>query len=533
MKYIAALLLLLIAVPVFAQNGGSNPITTHNIDNILYVDGVKYSQTDIGAGINAAYAACVAAARTSCAIVIPPGNFTITTPIVLANNGYYPSIYCSPFSTLTYASSTGTAVTLNPGSAGLPHGWGIIGCKFTGQGSGTSATAFMIGGTNGAVGARLQDVQIGLFGTGITFGTNVQDAVFEHVVAADNGQNFNIPDNLANTGELVNIHNSTFAMTTAVWSATCFEIGAGSGTFYNLEITDTSLDQCGYTQKSGVTNFSNLHMEDPVNASQSAAWIQITGNAQASFANATFISEQANLPGCTTIAHCFIDTASTAQVNINGGNFTIANNAGAQLYAVHVCATCAGIMTGTTALSGTPPIIESSVDTGGLLGKLGTGGITLIGANDANGTGIIANTAQTISGVTGTLFGWLHNGTAHLGEVDLAGNMGIAGTFHAPFLEAAGSGAGLSNGSGQCAAQGSQAGGAWAGSFVCTTAGGPGAFTIRITPGITAPHGWTCVGSDVTSGAVVFQTAASSSTYCTIGGTASANDVITFSAVAY
>lgn len=85
-------------------------------------------------------------------------------------------------------------------------------------------------------------------------------------------------------------------------------------------------------------------------------------------------------------------------------------------------------------------------------------------------------------------------------------------------------------GTGSCTTQSTQVGGAWAGSFVCT--GTTGSSTVVIAPGPTAPHGWACSASDVTTSNALRQSATAATT-CTIAGTVNANDVITFSAVAY
>ena len=76
-----------------------------------------------------------------------------------------------------------------------------------------------------------------------------------------------------------------------------------------------------------------------------------------------------------------------------------------------------------------------------------------------------------------------------------------------------------------------QRGGAWAGSAVCTNT--TGASTLIITPGTTAPNGWSCWANDLTTAANILRQSATSTTACTIAGTVNANDVLTFGAVAY
>lgn len=75
-----------------------------------------------------------------------------------------------------------------------------------------------------------------------------------------------------------------------------------------------------------------------------------------------------------------------------------------------------------------------------------------------------------------------------------------------------------------------QLGGTWAGSAKCTNT--TGASTLIITPGFTAANGFACYASDITSANAVRQSA-SSATSCTISGIVTANDVLTFIAVAF
>lgn len=76
-------------------------------------------------------------------------------------------------------------------------------------------------------------------------------------------------------------------------------------------------------------------------------------------------------------------------------------------------------------------------------------------------------------------------------------------------------------------------GGATAGSITTSTTG---TCTVIVTlngaTGFTAPNGWACHGSNITSGAAAAQTA-TSATSCTIKVATSASDIIIFSAMAY
>lgn len=88
----------------------------------------------------------------------------------------------------------------------------------------------------------------------------------------------------------------------------------------------------------------------------------------------------------------------------------------------------------------------------------------------------------------------------------------------------------LGTGTGACATTSTITGGATAGSFLCTGTAGAATQPIVLP---TAPHGWACYASDVTSG-VAFAQSTTSATGCTLKGTiATTSDVVVFSAIGY
>src|SRR5437016_5360006 len=97
-------------------------------------------------------------------------------------------------------------------------------------------------------------------------------------------------------------------------------------------------------------------------------------------------------------------------------------------------------------------------------------------------------------------------------------------------LIAGGTAAGLS-GTGACATITRQTGGAWSGSFKC--AGTTGASTVTITPGTTAPNGWSCSSSDETAGLAGAQSGHTRTTCAIKFATVTQNDILTFSANAF
>jgi hypothetical protein len=75
-----------------------------------------------------------------------------------------------------------------------------------------------------------------------------------------------------------------------------------------------------------------------------------------------------------------------------------------------------------------------------------------------------------------------------------------------------------------------QVGGAWAGKFASGTTG---TCTVTITPGTTAPNGWACQASDLTTMAGVIKQTAYTTKTATISGTTVSADNIAWSCVAF
>jgi hypothetical protein len=133
---------------------------------------------------------------------------------------------------------------------------------------------------------------------------------------------------------------------------------------------------------------------------------------------------------------------------------------------------------------------------------VGTGVTVRVGPNNYSGSGSL------FSGTPVGGYAIDPNGIMHL---------------YSPLL-ASGAQAGLS-GTGACATRSSPLG-AWAGKVTCT--GTTGASTLVLTPATSAPNGLSCFGSDTTAGTALAQSGTSTTT-CTLSGTITANDVLTWS----
>jgi hypothetical protein len=164
----------LIALPGQTQNfqntgnsggtGGSFFTTnavTPNLNNILYVDGKTYTTTDIGATLNAMYAALPSTGGT---IVIPAGIAVNTsTPVTFTTAGKPVKVICQPGKStyIGWTSASGTMFTFDTlaNSNDHPTGQGIEGCYLQTAGVNTSV-AIALTTTNGGEGYDFKDMTI-------------------------------------------------------------------------------------------------------------------------------------------------------------------------------------------------------------------------------------------------------------------------------------------------------------------------------------------------------------------------------------
>ena len=124
-----------------------------NSSGNIVVDGVAYEQEpDIGIGINKAYAALPPGGGS---IILPPGSFNFTTPIVFGTANKPATLVGSGYGTsLTYTPTSGTAMVMNYGPERItnhPRGGGIRDVRIFGPTKG-STTGLFLGGSNGAEG---------------------------------------------------------------------------------------------------------------------------------------------------------------------------------------------------------------------------------------------------------------------------------------------------------------------------------------------------------------------------------------------
>lgn len=311
-----------------------------------------FSGADIGAQVNAAYAALPSTGGT---IYIAKGSYSYSTPIVLNTLNKPVLLKGDPAGgvTLTYT-GTGTSIacTINCTKAVTP-GWGVQGLKFVGPGSGGTTAGLLLGGLGaddgkGFAGGLLRDVHVRGFGCNIVVGNNAFIVTMDNVISNFGGvllfakggagagaTAWNVNGtNTVNSGERMVVQNSTFAdannqiggQSTARFAVHLQESGLTDWKFLNTSFDDAEL----YADISGGTgnqiSLQACHFENP---------------AGDSIAVYTFITElnpvattSLDLTDCTFVQDA--NTSAAAQfinagglVSMKGCTFTRNSGAGA------------------------------------------------------------------------------------------------------------------------------------------------------------------------------------------------------------
>lgn len=264
------------------NNTFSGTVTSCSYDGVSYVgSGAPYTtcwgSSDIGAQINAAYAACPS---SGCHIVVTPGAYSYTTPIVFGNSNKGALLTCdrgqvlqqvpTGITTLTFTPTSGTAITFNEGPGGMD------GCIVIGTGhAGTTGVALTYIRASTFQNDDISNFDIGLNCTGCNLAAQFFVNTFINMQVHDNLTN----NLLAPTGgpgaENVVFFGGDFYTKTAAFSTTCIDIGTGvEFSFYG-----TSFDQCGMTLRgTGATvNLFHGHFENP-NGSTTNDFITLAAN---------------------------------------------------------------------------------------------------------------------------------------------------------------------------------------------------------------------------------------------------------------
>lgn len=223
---------------------------------------------DIGLQINNAYAD--SACSNGCRIVIPPGDYAASTPIVIATKGKNASVECSGTSTtLTWTPTSGTMFQFAANGAGTGNGWGsgIKYCNLVNATSGTTAVAVRFGvsssDTTGrtAQGAYLDNVQI----TGFKYQFDLESQAWN--ITATHSQFLNAVtsqvyynSSAVNSGENIVFMGDTFANSLGVWTPSGVSLGLGSAI---TNFVGSNFDNVEVEAGAGTVNLTNPYFENP------------------------------------------------------------------------------------------------------------------------------------------------------------------------------------------------------------------------------------------------------------------------------
>lgn len=294
---------------------GKNVISAQSIEGVLYAD--QFNGADMGAKINAAYAACPTA--PSCTIImVPQGTFNYTTPITFPTVGVQVILQGMGSSqiagtsnvggtVLNYTPTTGSAITIDwtPSTGGgYTPGGGIRDltlvnnpASLTNGGSGSSAIGVNIGPVNGgAHKALFQNVRVMGFGTGtnttdtgvaswgmefnncswnynntgVSFAMGEEQTMFIQCVSSANGVNFNYAST-ATSGDTTYIGGSIDSATTmGVECNASNQIFSAIGTHWENKGVSGNVH---YTHGTGCTiNLTDCLAENDNASPSSAPW---------------------------------------------------------------------------------------------------------------------------------------------------------------------------------------------------------------------------------------------------------------------
>jgi len=269
-KMVATLFCVLAAFPDLGQG---TQVHAKSLGGVEYAD--QFPGVDIGDQINNAYAACPS---TGCHIVVPPGDYSFTTPIVFGISNKAAVVDCSrgwvlqqvPTATtrLRYTGTNGAAITFNNGPAG------IDGCTI--QGTAHSGTTGLL--LTYARASTFQNIDVSNFDIGIQVGVGAAQFfvnTFVNISAHDNLTNNLLAPSGGTPDENVVFFGGEFWSKSNSFSTSCVDLGSGvEFSFYG-----TSFDQCGITIRGTGTKLEMFHphMESP-NAMTASPYITLAAN---------------------------------------------------------------------------------------------------------------------------------------------------------------------------------------------------------------------------------------------------------------
>ncbi len=210
---------------------GQNALTAYNLDNIIFVDGVKY------ATIQAAYNALPS---TGGWIILPPGTYTIAStiniakPVHIMGGGYTSPLSTSLAPTVVNCTGSGPAFSIATSNASQSV---IEGFNLLNTGTCTIGIDLESNVDADVSGVTVRDMYIGSFSTaGVDIGGNTPvhltiNTRLENIYAANNGINFIVGLSADTTLDHVQALN---------YRTVDVQVGDSTHTAYRLNITDNS-----------------------------------------------------------------------------------------------------------------------------------------------------------------------------------------------------------------------------------------------------------------------------------------------------
>lgn len=309
-------------VGIYSFISGAGVLNSKNFNTVLDASTfLSDNGNDYGAAINAAYAYINTLGLKSGIITVPSGVFSYSTPIVFGTNGVRVSLRGAPGggTNLTYTGGINTvAVTVNTGiqGTGIDHTSyeAIRDITFTGPSTSSTnpRTGVYLGGSNGAAGAVLTNVNIQTFGIGLYSGAKTYHTAWFGGVIRNCAQLIYVAT-ASNSGEALHFYDgffvdsfdATYSTTNGIQFA---DSGSVSALFSGCSFDDT---QVRIGQANNVT-FVGCHFENPGQANWgSYVYIVIDNN----------IATNVNITGSTFWNSATTNAPSTYITN--GGTLTL------------------------------------------------------------------------------------------------------------------------------------------------------------------------------------------------------------------
>jgi hypothetical protein len=333
---------------VAVVNTSTSAVNTTNLSGVLVA--TKFAGNDIGAQVNAAYAALP---KTGGRIFIPQGTYTWTTPVNFSTAGVCPVLEGAGrnATTLNWAGSTSaTAITFNCATfspqGGILTGYGLRDLSLFNTVAAGSTVGILLGGTNGAFGWYGLNLNTGRFNVNLLYASNTWNTVCELCNWDFAGtSNLVIPSTIDNAGEGLTFVGNTFdySVSTAPLPA-CIHNSVGD----LLTFLGGSFDNCQFVQDGGTgsTVLIGVNEEDPVltSAPGATAYYGVLSSGTVRIIGGTFLQDEA------------VGTPPTQFWNVTGGTLAFngvwASNVNSTTMLLAVASGTGGIMFDVPAVGG-------------------------------------------------------------------------------------------------------------------------------------------------------------------------------------